>query len=120
MLLINRVKSKQFPNDICSVVYQRNQIAIIDRVLKFLRIPAFCQFSWTCDLKSNDAYSDLESWNNSLMLAQKIILDSDDLTNGATHYYNPDKVPTPSWANKLTKTIVIGNHFINKSWFNLQ
>ena len=40
------------------------------------------------------------------MLAQKIILDSDDLTNGATHYYN-DKVPTPSWANKLTKTIVI-------------
>ena len=106
MLLINRVKSKQFPNDICSVVYQRNQIAIIDRVLKFLRIPAFCQFSWTCDLKSNDAYSDLESWNNSLMLAI-IILDSDDLTNGNT-YYNPDKVPeTPSWANKLTKTIVI-------------
>ena len=113
-VVVNRVKSKQFPNDICSVVYQRNQIVIIDRVLKFLRIPAFCQFSWTCDLKSNDAYSDLESWNNSLMLAQKIILDSDDLTNGATHYYNPDKVPTPSWANKLTKTIVIGNHHFYK------
>ena len=109
-VVVNRVKSKQFPNDICSVVYQRNQIAIIDRVLKFLRIPAFCQFSWTCDLKSNDAYSDLESWNNSLTLAQKIILDSDDLTNGATHYYNPKRAPTPQWANVLTKTTVIGNH----------
>ena len=113
-VVINRVKSKQFPNDICSVVYQRNQIAIIDRVLKFLRIPAFCQFSWNCDLNYNFAYSDLESWNNSLTLAQKIILDSDDLTNSATHYYNPDKVPTPSWANKLTKTIVIGNHHFYK------
>ena len=48
------------------------------------------------------------------MLAQKIILDSYDLTNGATHYYNPDKVPTPSWANKLTKIIVIGNHHFYK------
>ena len=25
-VVINRVKSKQFPNDICSVVYQRSQI----------------------------------------------------------------------------------------------
>ena len=114
MLLLIELNLNNFLNDICSVVYQRNQIAIIDRVLKFLRIPAFCQFSWTCDLKSNDSYSDLESWNNSLTLAQKIILDSDDLTNGATHYYNPDKVPTPSWANKLTKTIVIGNHHFYK------
>tara|TARA_B100000963_G_scaffold326184_1_gene313019 strand:+ start:3325 stop:3813 length:489 start_codon:yes stop_codon:yes gene_type:complete len=113
-VVLNRVESKQFPNDICSVVYQRNQIEIIDKVLKFLRIPAFCQFSWTCDLNSNDSYSDLESWKNSLTLAQKIILDSDDLTNGATHYYNPDKVPTPSWANKLTETIIIGNHHFYK------
>ncbi len=113
-VVLNRVESKQFTNDICSVVYQRNQIEIIDKVLKFLRIPAFCQFSWTCDLNTNDSYSDLESWKNSLTLAQKIILDSDDLTNGATHYYNPDKVPTPSWANKLTKTIIIGNHHFYK------
>ena len=44
-VVINRVESKQFPNDICSVVYQRNQIEIIDKVLKLLRIPAFCQFA---------------------------------------------------------------------------
>ena len=87
-VVINRVKSKQFPNDICSVVYQRNQIEIIDKVLKLLRIPAFCQFSWTCDLKSNDLHRDSESWKNIQILAQEIIQGTyDDLTNGATHYF---------------------------------
>ena len=110
-VVINRVKSKQFPNDICSVVYQRTQIKSINRVLKFLGIPAFCQFSWTCDLKSNDLYRDSESWKNIQTLAQKIVLgEHDDLTNGATHYYNPKRASTPQWANVLTKTSVIGNH----------
>lgn len=114
-VVINRVKSKQFPNDICSVVYQRNQIEIIDKVLKLLRIPAFCQFSWTCDPISNDSYKDSESWKNSQSLAQEIVQGThDDLTNGATHYFNPMKVPTPHWANVYKKTIVIGNHHFYK------
>ena len=114
-VVINRVKSKQFPNDICSVVYQRNQIEIIDKVLKLLRIPAFCQFSWTCDPISNDSYKDSESWKNSQRLAREIVQGlHDDLTNGATHYFNPMKVPTPHWANVYKKTIVIGNHHFYK------
>ena len=114
-VVINRVKSKQFPNDICSVVYQRNQIEIIDKVLKLLRIPAFCQFSWTCDPISNDSYKDSESWKNSQSLAREIVQGMhDDLTNGATHYFNPMKVPTPHWANVYKKTIVIGNHHFYK------
>tara|TARA_B100000212_G_scaffold260305_1_gene200230 strand:- start:15 stop:506 length:492 start_codon:yes stop_codon:yes gene_type:complete len=114
-VVINRVKSKQFPNDICSVVYQRNQIEIIDKVLKLLRIPAFCQFSWTCDPISNDSYKDSESWKNSQSLAREIVQGThDDLTNGATHYFNPMKVPTPHWANVYKKTIVIGNHHFYK------
>ena len=114
-VVINRVKSKQFPNDICSVVYQRNQIEIIDKVLKLLRIPAFCQFSWTCDPISNDSYKDLESWKNSQLLAREIVQGThDDLTNGATHYFNPMEVPTPHWANVYKKTIVIGNHHFYK------
>ena len=114
-VVINRVESKQFPNDICSVVYQRNQIEIIDKVLKLLRIPAFCQFSWTCDPISNDSYKDSESWKNSQSLAREIVQGMhDDLTNGATHYFNPMKVPTPHWANVYKKTIVIGNHHFYK------
>ena len=109
-VVINRVKSKQFPNDICSVVYQRNQIEIIDRIFKIFRIPKLCQFSWVCDFKPN-SINDLESWKNIQMLSQKIVLgEYDDLTNGATHYYNPKRAPTPQWANVLTKTTVIGNH----------
>jgi spore germination cell wall hydrolase CwlJ-like protein len=113
-VVINRVKSKQFPNDICSVVYQRNQIEIIDRIFKIFRIPKLCQFSWVCDFKSN-SINDSESWKNIQSLAQKIVLgDHDDLTNGATHYYNPKRVPTPQWANVLTKTSEIGNHHFYK------
>ena len=109
-VVINRVKSKQFPNDICSVVYQRNQIEIIDRIFKIFRIPKLCQFSWVCDFKPN-SINNSESWKNIQTLAQKIVLgEYDDLTNGATHYYNPKRAPTPQWANVLTKTTVIGNH----------
>ena len=113
-VVINRVKSKQFPNDICSVVYQRNQIEIIDRILKIFRIPRLCQFSWVCDLRPN-SIDDSASWKNIQTLAQKIVQGEHyDLTNGATHFYNPKKVPTPQWANVLTKTTVIGNHHFYK------
>jgi len=39
--------------------------------------------------------------------------DLNDVTNGATHYYNPDKV-TPYWADKLQDTVRIGNHIFGK------
>ena len=113
-VVINRVKSKQFPNDICSVVYQRSQIEILDRILKIIRIPQLCQFEWVCDFKPN-SINNSESWKNIQTLAQKIVLgEHDDLTNGATHYYNPKRVPTPQWANVLTKTSEIGNHHFYK------
>ena len=34
MVTMNRVKHNDFPNDVCSVVYERNKRT--------------CQFSWTC------------------------------------------------------------------------
>ena len=113
-VVINRVKSKQFPNDICSVVYQRSQIEILDRILKIIRIPKLCQFEWVCNFKPN-FINDSDSWKNIQTLAQEIVVGvHDDITNGATHYYNPESVPKPPWANKLTKTIVIGNHHFYK------
>lgn len=34
---------------------------------------------------------------------------SKDITNGATHYFNP-KIVTPAWAKNMKKTCTIGNH----------
>ena len=114
-VVINRVNANNFPNDICSVVYQRNQITFIDRILKIFPIPAFCQFSWTCDLKTNDSFYDYKSWENSQKIAKAVFEGlHNDITDGATHYFNPDKVSTPAWAKELQKTKVIGKHHFYK------
>ena len=100
-VVINRVNSKNFPNDICSVVYQRNQITFIDKILKIFPIPALCQFSWTCDLKPNDSFYDYKSWESSQKIAKAVFEGlHNDITGGATHYFNPDKVSKPAWAKE--------------------
>ena len=114
-VVINRVNSKNFPNDICSVVYQRNQITFIDKILKIFPIPAFCQFSWTCDLKPNDSFYDYKSWESSQKIANAVFEGlHNDITGGATHYFNPGKVNTPAWAKELQKTKVVGEHHFYK------
>lgn len=63
----------------------------------------------------NDSFYDLESWKQSQILASEIYQDLyGDITDGATHYYNPKKVAEPQWASKLTKTVVIGDHHFYK------
>ena len=114
-VVINRVNSKNFPNDICSVVYQRNQITFIDKILKIFPIPALCQFSWTCDLKPNDSFYDYKSWESSQKIAKAVFEGLyNDITGGATHYFNPDKVSKPAWAKELQKTKVVGEHHFYK------
>ena len=48
---LNRVKSKSYPNNICSVVKQKN--------------PRGCQFSWYCDGKSDNP-KDTEAWDRAM------------------------------------------------------
>lgn len=50
--------------------------------------------------------------NDKQWLEAQDIVDTEnleDITNGATHYFNPNVV-MPSWADKLTKIGSIGNH----------
>jgi spore germination cell wall hydrolase CwlJ-like protein len=95
-VILNRVASKSYPNSVCGVVFQNQQVRNA------------CQFSFACDGKSDNPPSGT-SWLQSRLLAQYQIRDPNlDLTDAATHYH-ADYV-SPSWAGRLHKTVKIGRH----------
>ena len=109
-VVLNRVKSPSFPNNICGVVQQgkyhasgmpkRNQ----------------CQFSWWCDGKSDTPYQGAV-WENSKVIAidiysqhlSKTVL---DITDGSM-YYHADYV-TPYWASGMKRVVQIDTHIFYK------
>lgn len=95
-VILNRVASGRYPNSICGVVFQNEQLR--NR----------CQFSFACDGKSDKPPSGA-TWKQSRLVATYQVRDpSLDLTDAATHYH-ADYV-TPSWASRLQKTVKIGRH----------
>ena len=111
---INRVKSRQFPNTICGVVYQGphyagqngQQFPVRDR----------CQFSWHCDGK-HDKPNKGRMWDESKEVALYALSNTNmiDITDGATHYH-ADYIPNPRWAIARHKTLQIDTHiFYNKN-----
>ncbi len=92
---INRTLSDRFPDDICSVVTQRNARG--------------CQFSWYCDGKS-DKPRDREAWERSQLVAEIYLKNQDiiNFTSGST-YYHADYV-TPYWSKIFKKERQIGRH----------
>jgi spore germination cell wall hydrolase CwlJ-like protein len=105
---LNRVKSADFPNTVCEVVYQ----AKLDKAGK----PKLnqCQFSWFCDGKA-DKPIDEELWQQAKSIAEYIIrryqYDTDP-TEGAT-FYHADYVK-PSWSRSFERTVRIDNHIFYK------
>ncbi len=96
-VILNRVKSKKFPNTICGVVYDGAH-----------RLNS-CQFSFTCDGKP-DAATNAKMWNQSMRVADRAM--SGDayvrVISTATHYH-ADYV-NPRWSNHLKRLIKIGRH----------
>jgi len=100
MVTMNRVYSKQFPDSICKVVWQRRQ------------------FSWTHDGKS-DLPTERKAWKLARQIAKfvytkygsyKVMSNGAlDLTRGALHYYAPD-LADPKWAESKKVTRQIGGH----------
>jgi N-acetylmuramoyl-L-alanine amidase len=106
---INRVKSGNYPDDICGVVKQK--------------IGNTCQFSWFCQAKH--AAGALTKHNNLVYngvkeLATHVYVNYDKMTDpskGAL-FYHADYV-NPGWPN-MRKTAVIGRHiFYNKKGTNI-
>jgi len=102
--VINRVRDKRYPDNVCDVVHQakyhgwdqenpiRNQ----------------CQYSWFCDGHS-DHPQDGKAMLEATVLAQYILTDIKiDITEGATHYHAA--YVHPYWADHMTAVVQIGEH----------
>jgi spore germination cell wall hydrolase CwlJ-like protein len=111
-VVINRVKSPNFPDTICGVVQQgryhangqpkRNQ----------------CQFSWWCDGKSDNPYEG-QAWEDSKKIALDVYASNLnnansplDITEGSL-YYHADYV-VPYWAKSMKRVVKIDTHIFYK------
>jgi spore germination cell wall hydrolase CwlJ-like protein len=95
-VIINRKYHKRFPSTVCGVISQgasrKNR----------------CQFSYKCD-GIDEVYHEPKSYETLGKIAQQMLDGAArELTNGATFYHN--KTVKPSWARKLNKTAVLGEH----------
>jgi spore germination cell wall hydrolase CwlJ-like protein len=99
-VILNRVRSPQFPQTICGVVYQ-GQMA-----------PG-CQFSFACDGKTDMPKQDAH-WALAQDLARKITSGQVWLPEvGYSTYYHADYVQ-PGWASAMNRIDSIGRHIFYK------
>jgi hypothetical protein len=90
-VVMNRVHSKKWPNTITSVIHQPKQ------------------FSYLKDMHMQKQPKESD-WNAAKVVAYDTIHGKiGDVSNGATHYYNPNKV-NPKWSDKLEYVVTIGEH----------
>jgi len=95
---INRVKSGQFPDDICKTIYQRN--VFYEKVI--------CQFSWTCDRDSSMRPPNNASYRESEEVAKKVLLEGFRLPSLDKALYYHASYISPGWKRK--RIIQIGQH----------
>ena len=93
---INRANSSKFPNDICKVVYQKD-----DRL-------GLCQFSWYCQNNKVIVPKNNAAYKESMEVAKKVLLEGFALPSikNALYFHSVDI--NPKWPHK--KVAVIGRH----------
>jgi N-acetylmuramoyl-L-alanine amidase len=107
-VVMNRVESDYFPDDVCEVVYQGPHRPSWARPEVMIPIKNRCQFSWYCDGKDDEPH-DKESWEMANLVAHGVINNSvDDPSDGAL-WYHADYVE-PEWASEKREIATIGNH----------
>jgi len=97
-VVLNRVESTKYPNNICDVVHQG-----------YKKGKRTCQFSWYCDGKA-DVPRDITSWNRSRKYARDMYVFGvyRGITEGSTHYHA--SYVKPYWAPTLDRITRIGSH----------
>ena len=109
-VVINRVKDKRFPNNICDVIYQGPVRESWKRKGTYFPIKNKCQFSWYCDGKSDTPHNK-KNFQKLLDLSEAILYNKIsfiDITDGAL-FYHADHI-TPGWAKTKQRTTEIGDH----------
>lgn len=102
-VVLNRVNSKHYPNEICDVIFQARKSRHTNKILRNK-----CQFSWFCDGK-NDKPRDQEAWSKMKEIAAYVLVNQRrDPTRGALLYHA--NYVKPYWAKKRTATAKIGQH----------
>lgn len=95
-VVLNRVRSRAYPNTVCGVVYQGSQ-----------RVTG-CQFSFTCDGSMNSRPRG-RPWRVAREIATEVMAgEHESVTGNATHYHTT--AVWPRWAPRLIETNRIGAH----------
>lgn len=95
-VILNRVDSPEFPDDVCAVVHQGTG-------RKYQ-----CQFTYTCD-GHEERISEPAAFERVGKIAYLMIQGAPrPLTHGATHYHT--RHVNPSWARVFRRTATIGVH----------
>lgn len=95
-VILNRVDSSAFPDDVCAVVHQGTG-------RKYQ-----CQFTYTCDGHA-DVISEAGAFKRVGKIAHLMVSGAPrPLTKGATHYHT--RAVSPRWARRFAHTASIGVH----------
>ena len=101
-VVMNRVYSDRYPNDVCGVVFQARRDTQGN-----LRKHS-CSFSWYCDYKS-DTPRDIAAYEEAMNNATIVMNGwTGSYLEGATHYHAT--YVRPDWAETKTKVVQIGEH----------
>lgn len=99
-VVMNRVKSESYPNNICAVVYENHSKTKTGG----------CQFSFTCD-GQHDRPRQGKHWDKAKQLAHKVMNDADKsrVVNASVLHYHADYV-RPRWSRFMRRLTKIGRH----------
>ena len=119
-VIMNRVKSKEYPNTICGVVHEGpTNKWWKEKYNKIVPVRNRCQFSYYCDGKSDkvDRWRRTNTWQDVLkatlyVINGNIAMTPFNLTDGATHYHAT--YVNPAWSKYLRKTVQIQDHIFYK------
>ena len=96
-VILNRVKSSLYPNNVCDVVYQGSNLT------------TGCQFSFTCDGVSEHPH-DRRAFREARSVAEQALLGRvRDNVVGKALFYHADYV-RPRWASKMVEVAKVGRH----------